>query len=284
MTNTVKQIFGKARFVRAFSFAFSLLLIACGTPQQRIEQANDRAFESGFQIEVIETSGFPLYSTQKVSSQTDVLNIVIEGDGYAFVEPGIVSNNPTPLNPAGLALALKIPNDVVYVGRPCQYVTSSKCTPYIWSTQRFAPSVLHSFEEALDQLKFKTGAESFRLIGYSGGAYVALRLAASRQDVSQVLTVAGLLDPQAWNAHHGFDALDNTPAQTPVRDDLHYIHICGEDDDVTPCVLTHKFTNLNSAHQMRIIPGADHGDIAEILSSQDLLRFFSKAVNQRYKE
>ena len=278
MTNTVKQIFGKARFVRAFSFALSFLLIGCGTPQQRLDKASQRAVDSGFQIATVQTSAFPLYSEQKFSAQADILNVVIEGDGYAFVEPGIVSNNPTPLNPAGLDLALKIPNDVVYFGRPCQYVMSSKCTPYIWSTQRFAPSVLQSFEEALDQLKHQTGAESFRLIGYSGGAYVALRLAATRQDVSQVLTVAGLLDPQAWNTHHGFDALSNTPFQTPVRDDIHYIHICGEDDDVTPCVLTHKFTQINSAQQMRIIPDADHGDIADKLSSQDLLRFFSKAV------
>lgn len=100
--------------------------------------------------------------------------------------------------PVALKLALKDQNDVVYLGRPCQYVESEKCSQKYWTSARFGPEVVASINHAVSLVKAQRGARQLILVGYSGGGAVAALVAARRDDVIRLVTVAGNLDPQKW--------------------------------------------------------------------------------------
>ena len=79
-----------------------------------------------------------------------------------------------------------------------------------WTTHRFAPEVIRASDLALDRLKTLFGAQRLVLVGYSGGAAVALLVAARRHDMGQIITVAGNLDHQAWTHYHHVQALSGS--------------------------------------------------------------------------
>ncbi len=264
----VNQGFGKAlTCIRVFSFVvMGLGLVACGGVESRTQKAEVIATAAGFQAVVIEAPVFSLYTAQRLSgAASDAVHIVIEGDGFARVDLSHASNNPTPIDPVGLRIATGLAGDVIYMARPCQYEFGPRCTPDIWTDRQFDAPIFASYNAALDALKAQHGNQSFILTGFSGGAHIAMRLAAMRGDVIRVNTVAGLLDRSAWRDYHGFKSLSGGALRpippTPVRGDIQYFHICGEDDEVIPCSLTRRFVAEHPAHRLHAIKGADHGDI-----------------------
>lgn len=258
-----KRNFGKARtVVRAFSLFVALAWLGgCGTVEHRIQKADTIALDNGFSISNIQTSTFPLYSAQRIASNPDAIHIVIEGDGYAWVDRFRPSDNPTPLDPIGLKIASALSGDVIYLGRPCQYIDTPRCSPFYWTDKRFAPEVLSAFDDALNQIKARHSNAHFTLSGFSGGAYIAMRLAEIRSDVRRVNTVAGLLDPAAWTDYHGLSPLSGLPAKTPVNPNTQYMHICGGDDDVIPCALTRRFVAAHPEHQIKALMDEDHSSL-----------------------
>jgi hypothetical protein len=243
-------------------------LVACGGVESRISGTSKKAVSAGFIVSTLPTSPFPLYSAQRLSQGGSSMHIVIEGDGFAWVDRFHASNNPTPLDPVGLKIAEELSGDVVYLGRPCQYVSSPACNPHYWTDKRFAPEVLEAFNAALDQLKTGYGDMRFSLTGFSGGAYIAMRLAAMRSDVAAVNTAAGLLDPDAWTAYHKLSPIAGVPADTPVNANVRYKHFCGGEDDIIPCALTRRYVAAHPYHTMIIIKDADHGDIWKSLAGR----------------
>lgn len=95
-------------------------------------------------------------------------------------------------------LAVNDPHPSVYLARPCQYVQGTNCKRGLWTTERFSKEVPQAESEVLDMLKSQYGVKESEMVGYSGGGAVALLLAATRSDVSQVQTIAGNIDPAAW--------------------------------------------------------------------------------------
>jgi len=136
----------------------------------------------------------------------DTLNIYLEGDGLSWIKSTTPSDNPTPINPVALKLALLDTNSAVYLARPCQYVQkghSKNCSQKYWTSHRFSIEVVESTQQAIDELKIKFGASKLILIGYSGGGTVAALVAARRSDVIKLVTVAGNLDHAYWtNKRH----------------------------------------------------------------------------------
>jgi hypothetical protein len=134
-------------------------------------------------------------------SGEDLLSVYIEGDGFAWRTSSQPSSNPTPINPIGLKLALQHPNQcVVYMARPCQYVdlASSHCQTADWTRARFSRKAVQMTDEGLQQLKDQSGRDKLQLIGYSGGAAISLLVAAQRDDVQKIVTVAGNVMPHVW--------------------------------------------------------------------------------------
>ena len=185
----------------------------------------------------------------------EVLRVYLEGDGHAWATASSPSLDPTPHSPLVVQLALQDAQPAAYVARPCQFVDEPSCHPRLWTRERFAEPALASLLSALDQLKARTGAQQLELIGYSGGAAMALLAAAQRDDVIAVQTLAGNLDPDAWTTLLRLSPLEGlTPldfrqrlAQIPQR------HLIGRQDRVLPPQLAHGYAAKLAGRCVQVI-------------------------------
>ena len=229
-----------------------------------METKNELLAQDNFLELVYPSRPYPLFSVEN-NHEADgrEIDVFIEGDGYAWSNRTTVSNNPTPIDPVALRLMVKAENRAIYLARPCQYVWGAYCKQPLWSDDRFSTEVIQSYVSALDMIKLKTGAASFRLHGYSGGGYIALVLSALRNDISVVTTYAGLLNPELWTRYHRVAPL-NLPyeSQWLLRESsaVSFIHYCGTKDTVIPCALSEDFIG-NSQNHTLISVNADHNNI-----------------------
>jgi len=252
-----------------------LTLISCASDNiiDRRDNANKIAHQNNWSQSTLSTGEtFDLVAfTPKSLTQSDILTIYIEGDGYAWINRSRISTNPTPHNPTGLKLAMTDKN-AVYIARPCQYIdinSEPHCESKYWGTHRFAPEVILSTSMAIDILKSHYAASKIRLIGYSGGGAVAALVAARRKDVIQLNTFAGNLDIDAWTDHHNISPLKGSlnPAdywQNLV--DIPQIHYFGGNDEIMPVSVARsyisKFPTEESKPKLVIIPSANHHNVA----------------------
>lgn len=191
------------------------------------------------------TDSFTLIGWGK-NKKTPHINIYIEGDGQSWQDPWTISNDPTPPDPVGfkLALADTRTGSVLYLARPCQYVMDKYCTPLDWTSHRFSQKVLNAYHQALQQLKETWKAKTFTLHAYSGGATVALLVAAQRQDVQSVITFAPLLDPVQWVNYHHYSPLEGSLSPLGQAFRLRHVpqeHFIGLADEEIPLALSKAY-------------------------------------------
>lgn len=246
------------------------LLCACSsvpTPALRTQQALELAQYAHWQPLVLDTSSFRLQAFRPEQWQADeTLTLYIEGDGLAWLTSSQPSADPTPINPLGLRLALAQPDgNAAYLARPCQFLADQpNCQRRYWTDARFAEDVVVVMDQAVEQLKVQARARELVLVGYSGGAAVALLLAARRDDVRQVVTVAGNLDHAAWTTHHKVRPLQRSlnPADwRQVLIGLEQVHLVGESDRITPPELARQYIAgypPTAPQRLRVVPGHDH--------------------------
>lgn len=188
----------------------TLLLGACAgvaSHATRLQHSDALAAASGWQRIDLDAGTFQMAAwAPATSAEEAVLTVYIEGDGQAWITRTLVSPDPTPIHPTALELALRHPRGAAaYLARPCQYVAGAdarNCSPVFWTDKRFAPEVVAATMIAVDQLKARAGARRLVLVGFSGGGAVAALVAARRNDVDMLITVAGNLDHKAWTDHH----------------------------------------------------------------------------------
>lgn len=240
-------------FNRAVALIFSLgFLLAAGcaafSPQgSRYEAADRTAAVAGMQKSYFKAASFTLTAYERCAGPGDPLHIYIEGDGAAWLSRTRLSDDPTPKTPLVLELAALDPaSNVAYLARPGQYAASRipGCDAAYWSDKRFSSEVIKAMNEALDVLRFHCRAEKINLIGYSGGAAIAVLLAARRGDIASLRTVAGNLDPEAVNRHHRVSPL--TDLQNPMDEaeklrNLPQRHFTGSRDTVVPSGIAQSF-------------------------------------------
>lgn len=88
---------------------------------------------------------------------------------------------------------------------------------------------------ALDVLKASTGAARLVLVEYSGGGAVAVLLAARRNDVAGLVTVAANIDLGYWTRRNQLAPLIGSLDPATFADqiaDLPQVHFTGSRDDV----------------------------------------------------
>lgn len=205
------------------------------------------------------------------ATQTHVVTIYIEGDGLAWLNAETPSDDPTPLNPLALRLALAQPGgQAAYLARPCQFLMQApEQMPFCarqqaWTSHRFSAEVIAASHEALDQIKARMGAEHIILVGYSGGGAVAALLAAERHDVLRLITVAGNLDHAAWTTLHRISPLSgslNPADRTDPLEGLPQVHWVGAEDDNVPASVAQGFAQRFRASPrpaVRVVPQATH--------------------------
>lgn len=227
-----------------FALLAFLTLTACisTAPQtglqlaERHETASRIASNAGLTPSVLQLSHFPIQSYAR--GQDESLTIYVEGDGFAWASRTRPSTDPTPFNPLALRLAARDPAPAVaYLARPCQYVSSPACNRRYWGNARFSEEIIAAMNEAVSAVKARASANTIHLVGFSGGGAVAALLAARRNDVASLRTVAGYLDHVALNEAISVSPLSGSldPMQVAgALSNLPQLHVSGADDTVIP--------------------------------------------------
>jgi predicted esterase len=236
---------------------------------ERLSSANTIAQEAGFHRVNVRTAprqdpmswhdvgenpkfssaSFLLTAYSKILEPGKELHVYIEGDGYAWVTRNRVSGDPTPRCPVALELAAQDPApNVVYLARPCQYTPmemNAACEEAYWTDKRFSEEVVSSMNQAIDKFVKDTQSLEVHSIGYSGGGAVAVLVAARRQDIKSLRTVAGNLDPNGLNEYHEVSPLDNAsldPMEAAGKlGSIPQYHFIGTDDSVVPGFIAEHF-------------------------------------------
>jgi pimeloyl-ACP methyl ester carboxylesterase len=126
----------------------------------------------------------------------------------------------------------------------------------VWTTQRFTASVQADYAKLVAQL---TGGQVERLVGFSGGAWVAYGVAQQLPQVPVVVTVAGNLNPNLINRHHRVPALEVAPWPTPRRD-LSLTMLWGAKDTTIPAPLAARMAaeTVAGCRHTQVVPGTTH--------------------------
>lgn len=240
----------------------SAVLSGCQSPQQALQAL---ASAHGQHLEILATHPFPLamVATFKHAPPTR-LRIYLEGDGRAWATATQPSIDPSPRQLMVARLALNDPTPSLYLARPCQFVSVPTCTTEIWTNQRFSEEVIASLDQALDLLKARYHNRNFELVGYSGGAAVALLLASRRDDIAQIQTLAGNLSPTEWVRIHQLAPLRGSLEPLQYRQRLAMIpqrHLFGSDDRVIPIAIEEFYRRQlgpTACLETFVIPGVTH--------------------------
>ncbi|AYC34938.1 alpha/beta hydrolase [Pseudomonas cavernae] len=245
-------------------FFLALLLAGCQPPLQRLQQLSAA---HAHRVEIYPTAPFPLaLSLPQQAPAASHLRVYLEGEGHAWATASQPSLDPSPHQLLLAELALSDPQPSVYLARPCQFVSAPACRPALWTDRRFAAEVLASLDQALEQLKRRYGNPSFELIGYSGGGALALLLAARRDDVELVQTLAGNLTPTQWTQLLHLRLLQDAREPLSERARLAQIpqrHLAGAADPIVPPQLLELYRRqLGPANclEIAVLPGVSHAE------------------------
>ena len=198
----------------------------------------------------------------KIQKAGDPLKVYIEGDGHAFDAQGRPTDNPTPTGVFLRELASEDPSpNVVYLGRPCQYLQAGACSEKDWTDGRFSKEIINSMNQYVLTMMKKARSEQLVLVGFSGGAQIAGWIGVKNpKQVKKLITIAGVLDHEAWTRYHGDMPLTKSLNLTEKKKDflkLNQVHYAGENDKVVPVKLIQDFVGVEN---LVVVPKATHGD------------------------
>lgn len=261
---------------RAWVCLLSLWLGGCAVVPEQVDlnrHAQSLAQAGGLVMAPVQTDGFILTSFYRITRPDQPLTVYIEGDGFAWRTRSQPSLNPTPIKAQGLALAAKDPAaNVLYLARPCQFTPISanpRCDVRYWTSRRFAEEVVVSMNQAVEQYAARLPGQPLHLVGYSGGATIAALLAARRQDVASLRSVAGNLDVAEVNRLHRVTPMPdslNAIDVAPLLSGLPQIHYVGSEDKIVPPSIAQRFASAAAGlcTRVRVVPGMSHdGDWAQ---------------------
>lgn len=223
--------------------------------------------ESGFSKKLIRGRDFVLYSLIKATRPGEPITVYIEGDGRAWLDRYRASSDPTPTDPLVMKLASLDPSpNVAYLARPGQYPSegASDCDAKYWMSKRFAPEVIADMDSAVSALRDMAGAEEVCLVGYSGGAAVAALIAARRDDVIGLRTVAGNLDSAAVSKKNNVSPLKGSLDPIDIANKLKGLpqrHFIAYNDKVVPASAAESFVEKagDEKHEsITVVEGATH--------------------------
>ncbi|KPW60483.1 MULTISPECIES: alpha/beta fold hydrolase [Pseudomonas syringae group genomosp. 2] len=259
---------GRKRLGGTLAVVMALLLsgaiAGCQSPRADLQQL---ANQHGRQMQILPAQPFPLAALLPPETfRTTRLRVYLEGDGHAWATATQPSIEPSPRKLFVPQMAVNDPTPSAYLARPCQFITAPACSAALWTNRRFSQAVVTSLSSALDHMKQRYGNNEFELIGYSGGATLALLLAGQRNDITLIQTIAGNLAPNQWTELKGLSPLNGS------LDPLDYIqrlalipqrHLSGTRDEMIPTELAkHYIKQLGNGacSQLVIVSGPSHED------------------------
>lgn len=209
----------------------------------------DLATSAGLEKATVTANSFILTRYARIPDRNQAVNVYIEGDGRAWRSRHQLSADPSPKLALGLELAARDPAiNVAYLARPCQFndFSQTPCDSVYWSDKRFSEQVIDAMDQALDAIVRQTNQQKVNLIGYSGGAAVAVLLAQRRHDIVSLRTVAGNLDHAYVNQYHHVDAMPQSLNAIDAAEQisqLPQLHFIGRDDQVIPKAVAENFVH-----------------------------------------
>lgn len=236
---------------KAYALLFIIFFIAgCVTiplVSDRYLAADKVARANGFNKDYIKRGNFILTSYCRFKKKGAPIHIYIEGDGVSWISRIRLSDDPTPREPLVIELAsMDEAENVAYLARPGQYCQNGEpdCNVTYWSDKRFSEEVIDAMNKAIDVLCNRSNAKEINLIGYSGGAAIAVFVASRRHDIAGIRTIAGNLDTEAVNSYHkvsqmkgSLNPIDEAQKLSKVR--MH--HFVGSEDEVVPFFIAERF-------------------------------------------
>jgi hypothetical protein len=228
----------------------ALALSACSPIDAEIREVSaERIARPAFMVErKASADGMSFQLWERMHQRGAPVNIYIEGDGYSQAHHEWIGGDPSPSNPVALNLASRDNSkNLIHIARPCQYMESQNekvCKEAYYKNRRFSPEVLAAYSDLIDEAKRKWEFTDINLIGYEGGANIAAALAASRNDVVSLRTVAGILNPPMVYKNTK-ETLDNdsvlATAFAPSLSKMPQHHFIGAGDTYVPAGVYHTF-------------------------------------------
>ncbi len=225
-------------------------------------QLTEHAIENArFSEQAIKTASFELASLRRIEQPGAPIRIYIEGDGKAWLSRHRVSANPTPDHAVGLHLALADDSaNVIYVARPCQFVQLSRqprCSPEVWTRDRYSANTVTMYVAVLAAISSQYDNASLELIGFSGGATIAMLAAPRLRGLISIRTVAGNLDTEEFSRVHKLPIVADTanPATNSAQlETIPQIHFVGTRDILVPPRIARSYiSQLKSSRCARIV-------------------------------
>jgi hypothetical protein len=247
------------------------LTVGCTGLDENVH-AQRLAQSAGLTAGMIHTDSFELTSFGRIRDPREPIHLYIEGDGRAWASRSTPARDPTPRHALALQLAALDPApNVVYLARPCQFTArDAQCDVAYWTGKRYAPEVVAALDEAVSQVAARAPGQPLQLIGYSGGGALAILVAARRNDVASIRTVAGNLDTEEVMRLHRVSPLSQS--LNPIDEarsvaGIAQLHISGGGDRVVPPFIAWRFATAagGSCVRTEVVPGMGHeGDWAAI--------------------
>jgi pimeloyl-ACP methyl ester carboxylesterase len=261
------------RELRHGIFGTLFCLAGCALSPLDVGKATVAAETAGFVAKTFSAGEFKLFALQKVAPDPGpILTVYIEGDGRSWRRRNQPSADPTPRHSVALALAMQDPVPaVLYLARPCQFQPQplpSECDVSVWTSHRYSETVITAMNAAINEAA--AGFEQVALVGYSGGGTVAALVAARRQDVAWMITVAANLDHRAWTELHGVSPLTgslNAADFAHAVERIPQLHLVGGKDKTVPLAVIQSFLDQmsdGSRAQVKVEPEFDHDCCWEI--------------------
>lgn len=230
----------------------ALLFFLCGCSGLRVfispeDVARNLAVDNGFDKRIFHAGRFEITSFVKKATQSKELTVYIEGDGASWPAIDVPPLDPTPRQLTVLQLAAKDRRSpLLYLGRPCQFLEKKElqqCPVAYWSESRYASEVITALATVITQVMRELGTTRLNLVGYSGGGTIALYLAASRDDVVRLTTIASPLNHAIWTEYHEISSLSGSAPAFDSWEKLEktrQFHLVGEKDKIVPPALMEK--------------------------------------------
>ena len=130
--------------------------------------------------------------------------------------------------------------------------------------KRFSPEVVSALNQAIDKLKNDTGSPNVELVGYSGGGGLAILVAARRNDVVSIRTVAANLDHKALCDYHHVSPLTgslNPIDYAQIIKTLPQQHFVGAEDKTVPIFIARSFIECEgdeSYERITVVKNTSH--------------------------
>ncbi|NQZ30576.1 MAG: alpha/beta hydrolase [Oceanospirillaceae bacterium] len=200
-----------------------------------------------------------LRTTGKLPEKTTI-HLYIGSDGTPWIKGRWIAADPTPSDPLALKLMGEDKNPAIYLSRPCYFddIKQSYCHASLWSSARYSKNVITSMALAIKQL-INIDNEII-LLGYSGGAAIAVLLADQLDNVVGLVTIAGNLNTDLWTTHHQLSPLTqsiNPSRYQYLKKPIKSIHLAANNDKVIPLPIIQSYIAIRGG-KLHIFNNADH--------------------------